>query len=246
MSLRHLIRSTSRHLLGAAGLATATLAWLLVPAGAHAGQPQFSGVLPNGALYTHEVASMREQRFEHIVRQQTDYSCGAAALATIFRYAYHLQTDEPTVIQGMMRVADEDIVKQRGFSLLDIKHYVESLGMRGRGYRVDEARLRSLRVPGIVLMDVGGYRHFVVLKQVVDDRVELADPILGNRSLTLPDFLASWPSHAVFIVIGSDFDRNTVLLQPMQRPSAKALLAQQLPISDADLLDFGFTHADLF
>lgn len=229
-----------------ARLGLASLAWLLLSASVQAGQPQFSGVLPNGALYSHAVASMREQRFENIVRQQTDYSCGAAALATILRYGYHLQVDEPTVIQGMMRIANEDIVKQRGFSLLDIKHFVESLGMRGRGYRVDESRLRSLRVPGIVLMDVGGYRHFVVLKQVVDERVEVADPILGNRSLPIEEFVASWPSRAVFIVIGSDFDRNTVLLQLMQRPSAKALLAQQLPISEADLLDFGFTHADLF
>src|SRR5690606_24300657 len=43
----------------------------------------FSGVLPNGALYTQPVESMREQRFKYLVRQQTDYSCGAASLATI-------------------------------------------------------------------------------------------------------------------------------------------------------------------
>src|SRR5690606_2395152 len=120
------------------------------------------------------------------------------------------------------------------------------LGMRGRGYRVDEDRLRSLRVPGIVLMDVNGFRHFVVLKQVIDDRVEVGDPILGNRSVPIEEFLASWPSRAVFVVIGSDFDRNTVLLEPMERPSARRLLAQQVPITDAELLDFGFTHADLF
>lgn len=213
---------------------------------AAAGEVAFSGVLPNGALYTRPVESMREQRFRNLVRQQTDYSCGAAALATILRYAYHLDADEATVIQGMLGVADEELVKQRGFSLLDIKRYVESLGMRGRGYRVDEERLRSLRVPGLVLMDVRGFRHFVVLKQVVGEFVEVADPMLGNRSVPMAEFLESWPSRAIFVVIGSDFDRNTVLLQPPQRPSARALLARQGPISDAELLDFGFTHADLF
>ena len=40
--------------------------------------------------------------------------------------------------------------------------------------------------------------------------------------------------------------RDTVLLQPVARPSAKALFARQGPLTDAELLDFGFSHADLF
>ena len=206
----------------------------------------FSGVLPNGAIYRTPVESMREARYRNLVRQQTDYSCGAAALATLLRYAYGLDADEATVIEGMMRVADPVVVQQRGFSLLDIKRYVEALGMRGRGYRIDEWRLRSLRVPAIVLVDVRGFRHFVVLKQVVGDQVEVGDPILGNRSVPMGEFLESWPSRAVFVVIGSDFDRNTVLLEPMSRPSARTLYARQGPITDAELIDFGFSHADLF
>ncbi len=216
------------------------------PLAAEAGDVVFSGVLPNGALLQRQVESMQERRYRHLVRQHTDYSCGAAALATLLRHAYHLDADEATVIEGMMGVADPALVRERGFSLLDIKRYVESLGLRGRGYRVDEARLRSLRVPGLVLMDVRGFRHFVVLKQVQGDRVELGDPILGNRNIALQEFLQAWPSRAVFVVIGSDFDRNTVLLQPSEQPSARALYARQGAITDAELVDFGFTHADLF
>lgn len=219
---------------------------LLTGANASAGDVRFSGVMPNGALYTGQVESMQEGRYRNMVRQHTDYSCGAAALATILRYAYRLNVDETQVIQGMMGVADVALVKQRGFSMLDIKHYVESLGMRGRGYRVDEARLRTLRVPALVLMDVRGFRHFVVLKQVTGDTVELADPMLGNRHMTVADFVKAWPSRAIFVVIGNDFDRNTALLQPTHKPSARALFARQGPITDAELIDFGFTHADLF
>lgn len=235
-------------------LTPASFAWIVLvlllsiaPVGAaRAADVAFTGVLPNGALYTAPVQSMREGRYANLVRQQTDYSCGAASLATILRYAYHLDADENTVIEGMLSLADAEVVKERGFSLLDIKRYVESLGMRGRGYRVDEARLRSLRVPSLVLMDVNGFRHFVVLKQIRGDLAEIGDPILGNRVLPLPEFLEAWPSRAVFVVIGSDFDRNTALLQPTTRPSARALYARQGPITDAELLDFGFSHADLF
>ncbi|PWK86619.1 C39 family peptidase [Fulvimonas soli] len=219
---------------------------LACAAGARAGDIRFSGVLPNGALYVGRVESMQEGRYRNMVRQHTDFSCGAAALATILRYAYHLDVDETTVIDGLMGVADPQLVRQRGFSLLDLKHYVEELGLRAHGYRVDEARLRRLRIPAVVLMDVNGYRHFVVLKQVHDDTVELADPILGNRSLALDAFVKAWPSHALFVVIGSDFDRNTVLLQPTSRPDIRSLFARQGPITDAELLDFGFTHADFF
>lgn len=213
---------------------------------ARAADIAFAGVLPDGGPFTMRVESMREARFRHLVRQHTDYSCGAAALATILRHGYGLDADEAMVIEGMMAVADPALVQERGFSLLDIKRYVESLGMRGRGYRVDEARLRSLRVPGLVLMDVAGFRHFVVLKQVVGERVEVGDPMLGNRSIPIGEFMESWPSRAVVVVIGSDFDRDTALLQPMSRPSAKALHARRGPLTDAELLDFGFTHADLF
>jgi predicted double-glycine peptidase len=219
-------------------------ATVLVPA--QAGNVKFTGVLPNGALYTRNVESMRDARFRYIVRQQTDYSCGAAALATILRYGYHMNVDERLVIQGLLGVSDPAKVSKRGFSLLDIKHYVDRLGFRGRGYRVTIARLRTVRVPTIVLMNVKGFSHFVVLKQVHKDTVEIADPMLGNRSISLKEFIADWPSRALFVVIGSGFDRNTVLLQPMRTPSARALLARRGPISDAELLEFGFTNADLF
>jgi predicted double-glycine peptidase len=79
-------------------------------------------------------------------------SCGATALATILRYAYHLGVDETQVIQGMMGVADVELVKQRDFSMPDVEHHrgMESLGMRAHGYRIDEERLRTLCVPGLV------------------------------------------------------------------------------------------------
>jgi uncharacterized protein len=236
------VRLTGLNFIGLLGLATACLS-----AHAYAGDVSFSGVLPNGAQYTANVNSMQAMHFTNIVRQHTDYSCGAAALATVLRYGYHLDVDENVVIDGMLGVADPATVRQRGFSMLDIKHYVELLGLRGRGYRVDMQRLRSLRVPAIVLMDVHGYNHFVVLKQVHDDQAELADPILGNRTMKLDDFLKAWPSHVLFVVIGSDFDRNTVLLQPVDKPSARNLFARQGSgaITEAELLDFGFTHADL-
>ncbi|MGH8088364.1 MAG: peptidase, partial [Stenotrophomonas sp.] len=87
------------------------LSLLMLPVGAsRAGDVAFSGVLPNGAVFNQRVESMQERRFRNVVRQKTDYSCGAAALATILRYAYHLDADEGTVIEGMMGVSDPQLV----------------------------------------------------------------------------------------------------------------------------------------
>lgn len=213
---------------------------------ARAADVAFAGVLANGQVYTAPVESMQEARFRHIVRQHTDFSCGAAALATLLRHGYGLDVDEATVLAGLMGVADPEEVRKNGFSLLDIKRYVESLGLRGRGYRVTEARLRVLRVPTIALIETNGYRHFVVLKRIEGQVVEIADPALGNGNVALADFLKMWPSRALFAVIGSGFDRNTVLLEPRRTPSARALYARSGPLTEAELLDFGFTSADLF
>lgn len=213
---------------------------------ATAAEVDFAGVLPNGALYATSVESMHAARFRNIVRQQTDFSCGAAALATLLRYGYDLRVDEATVIAGLMGVADPETVRKDGFSMLDIKRYVESLGLRGRGYRISEERLRSVRVPTIVLIDTKGYRHFVVLKRIDGNTAEIADPMLGNRNLPLDEFMREWPSRALFAVIGNGFDRNTALLQSQRTPSARALYSRSGPLTDTELLEFGFTNADLF
>lgn len=53
---------------------------------AYAGDVSFAGVLLNGAQFSTRVTSMQELHFTNIVRQHTDYSCSAAAPATILRY----------------------------------------------------------------------------------------------------------------------------------------------------------------
>ncbi|TAN08341.1 MAG: peptidase [Rhodanobacteraceae bacterium] len=231
-------------------LATLTLALLFgmgwTGAATQAAEVSFAGVLPNGQIYKAPVESMQDARFRHIVRQQTDFSCGAAAVATLLRHAYGLNVDEPTVVAGLMGVADPDVVRTNGFSMLDIKRYVESLGLRGRGYRITEARLLAVRVPTIALIELKGYRHFVVLKRIGNNVVEIADPALGNTNMSIDEFVQAWPSRALFAVIGSGFDRNTVLLDAHRTPSARALYARSGPLTDAELLDFGFTSADLF
>lgn len=201
--------------------------------------------LPGGNLAYKEVQSIRERRFVDLVEQKTDFSCGAAALATILEKAYNAPLDEASVIQGMLTYADAEQVRQQGFSMLDMKRYVESLGMRARGYRIQADQLEQLKIPVIVLMEIRGYKHFVVLQRTQGDWVYIGDPALGHKRYTRDDFKKGW-NGIVFAVIGHGYDRNNPLLNPPEPLTARDRLDRFRPVRDADLMDFGFIHSDFF
>lgn len=205
----------------------------------------FGNVVPGLSTLKKPVISLREQRFRHIIRQETDFSCGAAALATVLRYGYGLKVSEADMLDGLFAVSDPELVTQQGFSLLNIKHYVERLGMRGRGYKVEPETLDEIKIPTIVLLDLKGYKHFVVLKKTEQETVYLADPALGNKIMDKADFIDSW-NGIVFAVIGRGFNRSSVLLDPRPQLTARVLENTFAPLTDAQLLDHGFSHAELF
>lgn len=204
----------------------------------------FTGVIPGLSLYRKQVVSMRGERFVGMIRQHTDFSCGAAALATILRYAYGRPVGERVVLEGMLRVSDQALVRRRGFSLLDIKHYVETLGFRGRGYRLGVDELPAVKIPTIILLDIRGYKHFVVLRRVENGRYYIADPALGNRVMDRAAFAKAW-NDIIFAVIGPGFERDTSLRVPVGPPTVKRF-GLGAPLTDAELYEFGFTQADLF
>ena len=204
----------------------------------------FSGVVP-GTMINKNIVSMREQHFINMVPQQTDFSCGAAALATIMNYAYNFNLTEADVIEGMLKVSDPQLVQSKGFSLLDIKNYVETLGLRGRGYSVNPEILDRIKIPTIALLDIRGYKHFVVLKTATQDKVYIADPALGNRVMDRQDFIDGW-NRVTFAVIGDGFDRDTILLRPKEPLTARSTVDTWRPLTDAELLEFGFYRSELF
>lgn len=204
----------------------------------------FGGVIP-GTLINKNIISMRERHFLDMVPQRTDFSCGAAALATILNYAYGYKFSEAEVIAGMLKVSDPQLVQNKGFSLLDIKNYVETLGLRGRGYTVNPEILDRIKIPTIVLLDIRGYKHFVVLKKTTPDKVYIADPALGNRVMDRQNFVDGW-NKVTFAVIGNGFDRETILLRPKPPLTARNMVDTWRPLTDAELVEFGFYRSELF
>lgn len=230
------------HLVLIAGVALT----LLMGAGSSLATPKPLAILPGGALVFKPIQSMRERRFANLVQQRTDFSCGAAAMATLLNEAYGWELDEEQVIEGMLAEADPQLVRQMGFSMLDMKRYAESLGLRARGYRLQPQQLAQVKVPSVVLLDVRGYKHFVVMQVTTDDWVYVGDPVLGHKKMPLEEFARGW-NGIVFAVIGPGYDRENALLNPPEPLTARHHRLDRFnPVKDAELMEFGFLQSDFF
>jgi uncharacterized protein len=148
------------------------------------------------------VRSLQEIRHEGVVIQRWDTSCGAAALATVLTYSLQDPVSERQVAGGMLRKTEPLKVKYRGgFSLLDMKHYVESRGLKGIGYR--GMRLAQLLNYGSVIVPILQYGnpHFIVVRGLNSEgRLDIADPGFGNRTMSVEDFNDVWTDRIGFVV----------------------------------------------
>jgi uncharacterized protein len=153
------------------------------------------------------VRTLLEIRQERVVVQEWDLSCGAAALATVLNYQLGDPVSEREIALGLMRrkeyVDDPALVSRReGFSLLDLQRYVEQRGYAGLGY--GRLKLDTLieRAPAIIPVSFNGYNHFVVFRGIRANRVLIADPAWGNRTLTIDEFEDAWLTYPEFGRVG--------------------------------------------
>lgn len=169
----------------------------LPPAAASAGEFQTS---IGGLTFRAPVVSLREARFQTVIRQQYDYSCGSAAIASLLTYHYDRPTTEAEVFTVMYEAGDQEKIRRQGFSLLDMKKYLEGRGLRADGFKMSLETLAELGVPAITLINTGGYLHFVVIKGIAEGEVVIGDPALGVRIMRLEDFEAVWHGGIVFLI----------------------------------------------
>lgn len=165
------------------------------------------------------VVSLLEQRQRHVVMQEWDISCGAAALTTLLNYQHGLSLAERDVAVEMLGrqayVDDPELLKIRqGFSLLDLKLFVERRGFAGRGLGRLSLADAIERAPILVPITVRGYNHFVVFRGKAGNRVLLADPAWGNRTLLVEQFLEAWIDFPTIGKVGFTVERKPPVREP--------------------------------
>lgn len=152
-----------------------------------------------GGLLSIPVISIRESKFKSVIQQQFDYSCGSAALATLLSFHYDKPTTEAQTFEKMFEVGDQDAIRKFGFSLLDMKNYLQTIGMRADGFNISLDDLSEAGIPAIALIDTGGYKHFVVIKGLDGGDVLVGDPAFGSKVYTRADFEVLWQG-IIFVV----------------------------------------------
>jgi predicted double-glycine peptidase len=147
------------------------------------------------------VRSLAEIRHEGVVMQKWDLSCGSAALATLLTYDLGDSVDERVVATAMLRRTDPLQVRvQGGFSLLDLQQYAKGRGYKATGY--GQMTMQDLvgLLPAIVPLELNWGDHFVVVREVRNDKVIFADSAFGNRTLPVEKFQRVWVQKIAFVV----------------------------------------------
>ena len=179
-----------------------------------------------GRTFNVPVRSMKTLRFASTLRQQFDFSCGSAALATLLTHHYGYPVGESTVFAAMWAQGDQAKIRREGFSLLDMQRYLASIGFRADGFRLPLDKLVEAGLPAIVLITETGYNHFVVIKGAHDGRILLGDPSSGTRSLSRERFEAVWPTRLLFVI-------HTAPTQPAFNLAGDWRAAPHAPLADA-------------
>lgn len=188
-----------------------------------------------GGITVQPIQSVRERAFSRTIRQEYDFSCGSAAVATLLTYQYGDPVSERTVFEGMWAHGDHAKIQHEGFSLLDMKRYLDSVGYDANGYDAPLEKLIENGTPAIMLISDRGYNHFVVVRGLSRDRVLLGDPSTGARTMSRTRFKSMLVTPIVFVItnhrkqalFNGRRDWATMPVAPMGMALETARLAQE-------------------
>ena len=145
------------------------------------------------------IRSMQELKYLETVRQRFDFSCGSAAVATLLSHHYQRETREAEVFLSMWEEGDKVRIRKDGFSLLDMKGFLDDRGFNADGFRIAADRIGEIGVAGIVLLEHLDQPHFVVVTGEVGGEILVNDPARGIWSMSVDELKDLW--NGIFFVI---------------------------------------------
>jgi len=155
--------------------------------------------------------SYQTLKYAHTVRQERDFTCGSAALATILKFHYDMPVTEDMIVDMILKRYTPEEFKQKakvGLSFEDLIFAAETLGFKAQAATIPISEVAKLNGPIIVQLEIRENDHFTVLRKKVGDVAYLSDPIQGAMTLDPDEFkkkfkgpvLAVWPAY-----IGDNF-----------------------------------------
>lgn len=131
------------------------------------------------------IQSWKTLRDANVVKQDLDYSCGAASLATLLNEFYGQSLTEAELLEAM----DKGDLRA---SFEDMQRALPQFGFKAQGFAAHYEQLMKLKAPVVVYLKHRKDDHFSVLRGIDENTVWLADPSLGNRTYSREQFLSMW------------------------------------------------------
>lgn len=155
---------------------------------------------------------------EGIIRQTTDLTCGPAAVASLLKFYFGVETteDEMAKLSGTY--------ENKTSSLLGLRNACRAKGFEAVGYRMSLpqmlAEVESGGVPVVIHFKEPSL-HFALVIGRVGDFIIVSDPSQGNISMDVGDFMRRW-SGAV-LVVRSRRPANRALVERRKRSAETRL-----------------------
>lgn len=173
-------------------------------------------------------SSLDAIRWQGVVRQDLDFSCGIASVATILKYHFGEENiTEKELLQDFIKKLSEEELNEvfaKGASLAQLGDLFTDRNFVIRNWRLDIGELQKLTraLPAIVYLETPDFRHFAVVRGVSEYQVLLADPSRGNVKLTIDSFLAEWQGRRALLAARDQHVLKKALLETPESQNADA------------------------
>lgn len=142
-----------------------------------------------------QVINHRDFRYQNVIGQTTDFTCGPAALATLLTYYYGTPVSEQSFTErAIADMASRGKEVTEGLTLLSLKTALSAEQIQSAGYKLNIEQLRKVMEAGLPVVANVQYPkgHYYLILGLDDQNVLLADPSWGVRSQPIANFLNAW------------------------------------------------------
>ncbi|MFZ7286266.1 C39 family peptidase [Avibacterium gallinarum] len=141
----------------------------------------------SGSLLAKEISSYNELKNFNVIRQTKTNSCGAAALATMLKYKFHLSEINEDVILSKMKNKNEEA------SFFELAKISKTFNINAIGISLTLKELLNIKQPVIAYVNNNlNNDHFIIINGIINKELLISDPAVGNYSLRASDFEKIW------------------------------------------------------
>ncbi len=160
-------------------------------------------------IFQRAVWSWKDLRDRNVVKQNRDYSCGAASLCTLLQYYWGDKVNEQKVLDNldaMLKPAERRERIKNGLSLTDLRRVSVKLGYLASIGTLSFDQLSKSKIPVLVPLTIGKFNHFVIFRGTDGYYAYLADPARGNVRTRIDEFEKQWQMNAILVIAKKDQD----------------------------------------